>query len=396
MLDSIYIGMSGLMGYSKGLRVIANNTANINTPGFKGSSLQFGDLVTTSGDASGSPLRGETGSLGQGLATYNTTLDFSSGDLRPTGNDLDLAIDGQGLFMLRDETGATRYTRAGEFKFDEDGALVSRISNAKVMGQDENGKLVEISLDGLRTNPAKATSLVTIHGVLDATKDTETITDMKLLDAVGVEHHVTLTFENEEDVRAGLWAVKITEGTKEIGSGTLQFIGGQIDPSAAKVTFTYKPEHQDDMEVTLDFSSEFSTAGSSSLGPSVFKTDDYVGGSLTNANFDEDGVLNLTYSNGQTVKGPRIALARFDSIDMIRAVGDNTFEATNEAAWEHGFAGTGGFGPIRSGTIEISNVDLSSEFSDLVIMQRGYQASSQVVSTANDMIQELFSMKGGR
>src|ERR1044071_9789435 len=105
MLDSIYIGMSGLMGYSRGLRVIANNTANINTPGFKGASLQFGDLFYANGPASGAMTDGGVSQMGQGLTTYSTTLDFSQGDLRQSGNALDLAVDGQGLFTLKDEKG---------------------------------------------------------------------------------------------------------------------------------------------------------------------------------------------------------------------------------------------------------------------------------------------------
>jgi flagellar hook protein FlgE len=110
--------------------------------------------------------------------------------------------------------------------------------------------------------------------------------------------------------------------------------------------------------------------------------------------FDALGTLVLSYSNGQTVKGARLALGRFDSLEAVESAGNNEFDATNTLAWHMGRAGEGSFGAVRSGMIELSNVDLSREFSDLVIMQRGYQASSQVITTANDMLKELFDMTG--
>ena len=102
----------------------------------------------------------------------------------------------------------------------------------------------------------------------------------------------------------------------------------------------------------------------------------------------------LTYANGQTVKGNKLALGRFNTIDDVRAEGSNMFEAVDQAQWQIGVAGSGAFGEISGKMIEVSNVDLSEEFSNLIVMQRGYQASSQIISTANDMLQELFSMKG--
>ena len=109
--------------------------------------------------------------------------------------------------------------------------------------------------------------------------------------------------------------------------------------------------------------------------------------------FDAAGTLVATYSNGQTAKGARVALGRFTSPDAIEELGGNLFAEAGGIPWQHGVAGETGFGSVRSGMLEMSNVDLSREFSDLVVMQRGYQAASQVISTANDMLQELFGMK---
>lgn len=403
MLDSIFIGMSGLVGYSRGLRVIANNTANINTPGFKGASLQFGDLFYAAGPAGGAFSPSGPNQLGQGLTTYSTSLDFSQGDLRQSGNSLDLAVDGQGLFVLKDKGGELRYTRDGEFKFDDDGFLVSRGTGAKVMAHDEHGALVEVSLDGLRTSPAKATSSVAFRGNLSRrgtpSEGTHTLSDVKVRDSVGGQHSLTIEFQQVESPGAPTnevqWSVTVKDGITQVGTGTLVFLGSEIDPTKAKVSINYQPAGAQAIPITLDFSEDvtsFDAGTQSTLQTTTI--DGYAHGDLTEAAIDADGVINLTYSNGQLAKGVKLALARFNSPDTVRSAGDNMFEPTDVSAWETGSAQTGAFGSIRSGVVEISNVDLSSEFSDLVIMQRGFQASSQVVSTANEMLQELFSLKG--
>jgi len=148
MLESIYVGMTGLLGYSRGLRVIANNTANINTPGFKSSSIQFSDLFYTGGNLSGGNASRNQDQLGFGLNTTGTAISFKQGELRQTGNDLDLAVDGQGMFILKNADGQLSYTRAGQFKFDAAGELVSRVNGEKVMGLDSHGNFTAVSLAG--------------------------------------------------------------------------------------------------------------------------------------------------------------------------------------------------------------------------------------------------------
>ncbi|MDB5914966.1 MAG: protein of unknown function domain protein, partial [Ramlibacter sp.] len=144
MLDSIHIGVTGLAGFQQGLRVIANNTANMNTPGYKSSTLQFADLFYSNRQAGGNQVQ-----LGNGLDTQGTRLDFRQGDFRQTGNDFDLAVDGEGLFVLHDAQGQVRYTRAGQFEFNADGVLVTAGNGSKVMGLDAAGALGEISVAGL-------------------------------------------------------------------------------------------------------------------------------------------------------------------------------------------------------------------------------------------------------
>lgn len=388
MLDSIYVGMTGLLGYSRGLRVIANNTANINTPGFKGSSQQFSDLFYSGGGAGK-----QSGQLGYGLSTGSTSLSFKQGDLRQTGNDLDLAVDGQGLFTLKDGGGKITYSRAGQFEINADGVLVTKGGDTRVMGLDAEGNLTEVSIANQRTGLGKATKVIKFAGNLDSTSTTAlTVGAVRVLNALGGEKILSLKLTGSNS--GSQWQVDLMDGTTVLGTGQIAFNNGTPDPNASKVTLNYTPPGLPAQQLVLDFSNDVRSLASSTLTPLAFSSQDGYGpGSLTKVSFDDTGTLQLGYSNGQTVKGTQLALARFDSVEAVGTVGDNQFESLDDRAWHTGRAGTQAFGNVKAGLIEISNVDLSQQFSDLVVMQRGYQASSQIVSTANEMLQQLFAMK---
>ncbi|MDM0122197.1 flagellar hook protein FlgE [Variovorax arabinosiphilus] len=394
MLESIYVGMTGLLGYSRGLRVIANNTANLNTPGFKSSSMQFADLFYGTGNPSGGAAGQGQDRFGFGLNTTGTSVSFKQGDLRATGNDLDMAVDGQGMFVLQDAEGKISYSRAGQFKFDPNGVLVDRGSEAKVMGLDDSGAFVEISVAGLMTNAGKPTSRVKFTGNLSSTATEQTVGNVKVMDASGAEHLLSMKLTNTNAASPGSWRVDVTDGGVSVGSGQIVFLGGRPLAESASFSLNYAPAGQPTMSVAFDFGTDVTSFAAGNLSTLAMGSQDGVGpGALSGASFNESGVLVMGYSNGQTTQGARLALGRFDSPDAVVAVGGNRFLPTDGQAWHIGVAGANGFGAVRSGVVEISNVDLSQEFSDLVVMQRGYQASSQVISTANDMLQELFSMK---
>lgn len=396
MLDSIYIGMTGLLGYADGLKVIANNTANMNTPGFKKSSLGFADLVNTGGNLSGGGTSQKQSQVGLGLKTTGTTLSFKQGELRQTGNALDMAVDGQGLFVLRDAKGKLGYTRDGQFRFNADGVLISSSTGAKVMGLDGEGHLIELSLAGQKTHPGKPTSRVKFSGNLSSTATEQTVGGVTVVDATGGSHTLSLKLTSTGSTLTGSWQVDVMDGTTVVGSGQMIFgSDGKPQPETAVVSFGYAPVGQvNPITVLLDFSSDVTSFAAGDLSTLAMASQDGIGpGSMTSAAFDADGTLTISYSNGQTQKGAQMALARFDSPDAVGSAGDNQFKVLDERAWHLGTAGQGAFGSLRSGVVELSNVDLSQEFSNLVVTQRGYQASSQIISTANDMLQELFSMK---
>ncbi|CAN7566528.1 flagellar hook-basal body complex protein [Acidovorax sp. LjRoot129] len=389
MIDSIYVGMTGLSSFSRGLRVIANNTANMNTPGFKSSSLQFSDAFYSSGGYSGRQF----GQMGYGVSTAGTTMSFKAGELRQTGKGLDLAIDGQGLFTLKGEDGKITYTRAGQFQFNSDGVLVDQATGAKVMGVGADGGQTEIVVANSKTNAGKPTTTVKFTGNLSSAGTDQTINGVRVIDAAGGEHLLTAKFTNTNATTPGSWKVELLEGTTVIATQQLIFATGRPTAGTSKLSFSYTPSGQAAMPLTLDFSADVTSFASGTLSTLAFASQDgSPPAELSGTSFDSSGALVMTYANGQTVKGPRLSLARFDTADAVGAIGDNQFEALDSRAWHTGVAG-GAFGSVRSGYVELSNVDLSQEFSDLVIVQRGYQASSQVISTANEMLQELFSMK---
>jgi flagellar hook protein FlgE len=395
MLDSLYIGLSGLTGYSKGLNNISNNVANLNTPGFKSSQLQFNDLFyryQTSGDGGNSSSYAQ----GSGVTVGGASVIFKQGELRATGNDQDVAVDGNGLFVLRKD-GQTSYSRAGQFTFDADGFLVSRDNQARVAGLTGTDNLHDINISGLRSSPPKVTTAIKMAESLSSNDATFDIASMPVFDSLGGSHTLNLHFINNGGVTPRSWLVQVREGTNIISTGEIRYQGtGAPEVGFSSTTFTYAPTNgAAPLTVTLDFSAtdHFSSAGSDIK---ISSQDGLAAGSLTKAVFDADGFLVLTYSNGQTTKQDRLALAWFNDLQGLEQAGGNMFLNTGGQERRLGGPGDSLFGKVKGGSIELSNVDLAQQFSELIITQRGYQASSQVITASNEMIQQLFDLRGKR
>ncbi len=394
MIESIYIGLSGLSSYSSGLRVIANNVANLNTPGFKSSSMQFANLFYTGGGTAGGHFGSVGPQYGYGVTSARTSLNFNPGELRQTGNALDLALNGAGLFVLRNDSGVLHYTRAGQFEFNKDGVLVDRTSGFHVMAVGSDGRLSKIDLTGHRVSPPKATGMIKFAGNLSSTETEVSVSTVTVIDSTGVEHALSLKFTNQSAVQAGRWTATLLDGATTVGTATLDFVSGLPKAGASQLSFKYTPAKLAEMTVVMDLGGEVTSFASGTLSTlSVASQDGATAGNLTRQSFDEKGVLQFEYSNSQKTAGPRLALASVEAPQLLAPVGTNDFELAGGARAQLGAPGDASLGTVQSGSVEISNVDLSQEFSDMVIMQRGYQASSQIVSTANDMLQELFSMK---
>jgi len=392
MLDSIYIGMSGLTSFSKGLSNISNNVANLNTTGFKSSELEFFDLFYQY-QYGGSHQQGASYSQGGGVKAGTTYTKFTQGDFRQTGNDLDAAIDGNGFFILNKD-GKTFYTRSGQFTFDQNGILTSREDGAKVLGVNGSA-LSEISIAGKRSSPPTATTLVTFSDSLSNSSTTYDVPNITVYDSLGKQHTLTLKLTNNTANVSGQWTFQLMEGTTEVTTGAFKYEGSGIPtPGSDKHTFTYNPGGgASPTLITLDASAtNFFSSSASSM--KLASQNGSPAGFLSATRLDNDGFLNLSYSNGKTVKADQLGLAFFTNLNSLQAEGSNRYTAPTDNPRTVGAPGTQALGLLKAGGVELSNVDLAQQFSELIIVQRGYQASSQVITAANEMIQQLGEIRG--
>lgn len=399
MFDTIFIGTSGLLSHAKGLRIVGNNLANVNTPGFKSSQAVFSDLFEQGGGVAQHQAGSATSSgLGTGVGTLGAKINFNAGLDQSTGNPLDLNINGNGFYAIKRD-GEILYTRSGDFRFDDQGVLVNSVGD-HVQGMADGGVLSDVTIGDLDRSAPKATATVTFRGNLTTTVASPVVNasvgKVTVYDGEGINHPLNLSFVNNG---GGNFTVSVTEVGAAAGvtvaTGALKFTGGFPVAGSDAVSFTYAPAGAKPFAVKLDFSNGV-TGLIDATTLATATQDGYAAGVQTAQSIDPDGTVKLHYSNGQTASGARLALANFASDTDLDQLPGSAFALKAGGVARYGYAGTDSFGKLVAGHREGSNVDLAEEFSNLILMQRGYQASSHVISTANDMIQELFDMKGHR
>ena len=405
MTDLINLGTMGMQSFSKGLQIIGSNTANLNTPGFKGSNLQFVDVLLRASGGQGSGNMSEPSFAGLGVNTLGSMLNMAQGTLQSTGNNLDAAINGVGMFTLVDAQGKLHYTRAGQFSVDASGMLVSQSNGYKVMGVT-NGAQGPISTLGKQSIAAAATSTISFSGNIAPTDTTTTSTQFTIYDGDGVAHQLTLkitkdtsTTTTPDPTATGTnWTCSIQENGLDLvppTKVTLTFsttgIGGNGTQSVLCTLDGSKM-----MNLTLDFSGLTSMTAYGQSSVAMRTQDGSAAGSLTSTTIDTNGYLVFTYSNGKTDKGSRLLLSRYASADQLSEIGLNEFTVSDKKVWDSGVAGEDGFGAIVGGSVEASNVDLTQQMGQMIVMQRGYQASSQIVTAANDMMEQLLQMHSSK
>jgi flagellar hook protein FlgE len=397
MLGAIYTGLSGLNAYSQGLQTISNNVANLNTPGFKATSVNFNDLFSYGG--AGLTYSGGTmgQSRGDGVTIGPARIDFNQGDLRQSNNDLDLAIQGSGFLVLLNGDN-TYYARTGQFVVDKDGYISTQGSENHLAVLNDANRPVAVNIDSKRTNPPKATTTVTFADNLSSSATTATVSDVAVYDSRGGKQVWTVTFTRSIDAQTpNQWTVAVKDATgRDVGSSTLKFIGSTVDPSTAKLVITDAPAGADPLSVTLDFSQNVTSFSGGTVSTlRAAKVDGNGVGSLTSVTVDDDGKLKLTYSNEKTELLGAVAIADFRDPQQLERVGEGLFRNRGgEGQIRLLPSKTDGVGTLVSRRTEASNVNLSDEFGDLILIQRGFQASSQVVSVTNEMIQQLFGIRG--
>lgn len=389
MFGAIYVGLSGLKAYSDGIQRVSNNVANLNSLGFKASTVTFSN-VQTARDYGGNSLQNGSRGSGGGVGLYDASLQMKSGELRQTDNDLDLAVDGNGFLVLLRGT-ETRYIRTGSFEVDKDGFIVLAGTDWKLGALDGAGRAVPVSIDASRTKPPVATTKVTFADNLSSTATSFAVSEMAVYDANGVKHLWSATFTRTDGTTE--WKVKVVDDKGAvIGEQTLKFTSGLPDPTTSQLTFA---DAAHGLSVVFDFSSNVTSFSAGTVSTlRAGKLDGNGVGSVTTIAVNSKGELELNYSNNEKKQLGAVALAVFRDPRSLRQETAGQFTAQPGADVQLMASEDPRVGQVLSRRLEASNVDLSKEFGDLILIQRGYQASSQIISVSNDMIQQLFGIRG--
>lgn len=426
---SFAAGLSGLSANSIYLSTIGNNLANINTIGFKSSTVTFMDLVSqTQGGTSINPMQ-----VGLGVTTGSISPVFSQGAIENTREATNVAIQGNGLFVVSNpQATGNAYTRAGNFSFDSDGALVTpdgwRVQGWTATNPDgtinTTGATGDIIIPPGVLREPEATTLFSTTTNLDANAVAGTaFTDsVQVYDSLGQSHVLTITYTKQ--AAAGTWdwtatvpGAEITGGTAgtpfAVANGTAVFnatgqlatftiaapdTGGGTPPADAVITtptwvngaaasvFVWDVVDANGAASFTGFASPSSTSSKTQNGTAAGKID--------NISIKSDGAIEATFGAGQTVIVGQLALASFNNPKGLVKLGSNRYGESQAAGIANvGVAGTGGRGTLIGSALEQSNVDIAQEFTRMILAQRGYQANSKTITTADEMLMDTLQIK---
>ncbi len=403
MLRSMFTAISSLNLHQYFMDVVANNLANANTTSFKAGRIsfqnQFSQLLNV-GSAPAANLGGTNPTqIGLGAQLGGITTIWTQGSLQTTGRNTDMAIQGDGFFIFGN--GADRfYSRDGMLGLDADGNLVHSATGLRLQGWqattsgstgtvDTGQPIGNIQLP-LGSTLAQATTNATLSGNLDATTaiGDSYNTTLGVYDSLGVLHDVTVTFTRTAD---NTWDWAASGGAT--GSGTLTFdTNGQYQAGTGSINIPAAGGAAA-TNFTVDFSdlTQLATEGDVSLSGQ----DGLAAGDLTTFYISpNDGQVYGLYSNGMQQLVGQVALARFVNPSGLMQAGQNMYQVgLNSGDPSVGAANSGGRGLIAAGYLEGSNVDMAQEFTNMILAQRGFQASSRVITTSDEMLQELVNIK---
>ena len=387
--------------------VVGNNIANVNTAGYKGAQVTFEEALTQTlqGPAGSGTSRGGTNPLQIGLGVKVASIDgvFTQGATQVTGRPTDLAISGDGFFML-DLDGQRVYTRAGSFRWDESGNLVAP-GGFLVQGwtADTNGDVAtqtavsSINLPLSQVIDPVETSEIEIGGNLpsDVPVGEMHTTSIVTYDSLGEAHEVLVTFEK---TGANAWdaSAEMDGNALTLSSTSLTFdSSGQLTSAGTLSLGGYTPPGADPVaiDIVLDGNAPIVQFGGSATAES-FDQDGNAIGFLSNFAISENGTISGLYSNGETKVLAMIATTTFNNPSGLVRAGETHFQAsTNSGQPIVGEPGTGNRGLIAAGALEMSNVDLAQEFTNLIIAQRGFQANSRVITASDEVLNDLVNLK---
>ena len=392
MLRSLFSGISGLKAHQTMLDVAGNNIANVNTTGFKSSQTQFQDTLSQVLTNAGAAAVGVGGTnpaqVGLGVRVAGITTNFTQGAAQLTNRSTDMMINGDGFFTVR--SGAESfYTRAGSFNFDSLGQLVTA-DGALVQGWaavngvvDPNGPLTDIKLPIGTLMGARASTKAEFVGNLpsDAKPGTTLTQKIDVFDTLGNARSLLMTFLNS----AGTWSVSGTDGAATYPSTPMVFdtlTGALVSPK----TFAVGAVADVNLSAITGFAGLSTVSAASQNGQRA--------GNLQSFSLSPDGTLLGSFSNGLKQAIGQLSMATFTNPTGLEKAGGSMYRSTvSSGIAQVGTAGTGGRGKLAGGSLEMSNVDLSAEFTNLIIAQRGFQANSRVITTSDELLQELVNLK---
>ncbi|WP_456600136.1 flagellar hook protein FlgE [Blastococcus sp. SYSU DS0616] len=417
MLRSMFSAISGLRAHQTKMDVTGNNIANVNTVGFKSSATVFQDTLSQVVRAGGAPAEDRGGTnpaqIGLGVKLAAVTTNWTNGAAQSTGRSTDFMIEGDGFFVTTGPGGEQLYTRAGSFDFDANGRLVTPDGSilqgwvADAAGViNPNGPVADLTVPYGAAVPPRSTRDSTLGGNLDSAADVGAFvqTPVRMYDQMGVAQQVTYTFTKEA---ANEWRLTVNNGDDDDDPATpppalpLSFDGlvrfdpvtGEMTAPAGPVTFTpdaRTPAWPDPVTINLGALTQF--GGKSEVVPT--DVDGYAQGTLQGFELSNDGTITGTYSNGLRQNLGQLAMASFNNPSGLEKAGNSSFRvAQNSGAAMIGVAGAGGRGNLVSGALEMSNVDLSEEFTSLIVAQRGFQANSRVITASDEILQDLVNLK---
>jgi flagellar hook protein FlgE len=398
-------GLSGLTASSQSLDVIGNNIANANTVGMKSSRAEFSEIVASAIGTSGGT------NSGIGVTVNTTAQNYSQGTINVTGNNLDVAINGGGFFQLTETSGTTAYTRAGNFKLDANGDIVTD-SGAKLMGYptDTKGNAtsstpIPLTLPTGADIAANQTTTITGQFNLDASAAidaggaasptlTKYGTSFVTYDAQGVQVPVAVYFQK---TAVNTWTaytsingvtpptavatpiVFNTDGTLASGSPinlALTSANGPFTPAAIPLNLTGTTQY------------------ATSFAANNITQDGYTAGQLTGVQIGPNGILTATYSNGQSQSAGQVALASFRNNQGLTQInGGDWIQSFASGTPTLGSPGSGNLGSLQSGALEESNVDLTQELVNMMTAQRTYQANAQTIKTQDQILSTLVNLR---
>lgn len=411
-MSTIYnTSLTGMLAANYGLQNTANNMANMQSHGFKRSEVSYSSL-----------------GHGNGVSVHGETTNFAQGNYAQTANPSDLAIVGEGFFVIKLPNSDLRYTRDGEFGFNQNGILIDKISGGTVQGYDKKGALVPISQFGSKTNPGKPTHFINLHGewiIVELEKDSNTpeipdpfkskfeaiqMTVDQVFDKEGKAHSIHLTFESPGTPGTGKnpfehlkWELKtatcddatITFNPQSIefdsdNNGVAQKNNDRIQlmlNGAQRITLNWN-NNLSDKDSSIRLYKKDALHSNTSIEP--INNDGYSVGKQIGFSFNEQGQLTYYYDNEQQETGIHVALARFDDLEHTLVRDEHhLFRAKQQHGMTIGRPNQHGFGAIKAKQLETSNVDSTMEFSNIVVLQRMFQACSQLIDIDKQLLEGL-------